>query len=686
MTQGNDQTNGKIFDIIPKLLALKILSKKLVINHRELDFRIGIKNGNSCLYSFPTLLSNELKKREDYYSIGIEFNLQTIPSESKYKLLYTTKVSRWISKSISYDYVSNNNVTVFKVLSGTQLFTLEITKENNSFVWEKESHDLYQKYFMNGELPPAKEWINNPQKYQEEASLYGLYHAQMGGGVTTVESGLTMNDKWDIYEEIAQSCTAWIEPIEGLKSKKATSFKYEEINDIETKFKQVTGRNYINIEIYAHRESELINLIKEEITRIFKLEGSIPHYVSIREIYNQEILSELDDSKKEAERHHLRITQIQEQVPITNDLTVAFVLLPYKDIETGQNYFTKSQDPKRAIRSGLARQGRLTQFIDDRLIEVRNNINVEQRMDEAEQSNAQHRIQAAILDMIRQLGYVPQICPTKKNEVFSQVSVTGLHVVNFKKTPYGNLERMALFITFDPNLGKLLVECPALWRGKKLYWEAALMFQKLATIEMHQSVSRTRVGQDIKQKVLNLTHEKRDNLLIVDSNGVTRYYWTLLTNKAVEMISKSSCYTLKELKFDKDNSIPLSEHSNLRIIRTRINTEVFDYLTRKKEDGSCLAKSGILMLNEVFYSIGERPNDPLFKNTYKKVSKLDKPFMQCKVPDMIELYPIHLKAEDNPHAWISYVHKYRKAAIQYKGTLRNTLILHLALKLEEYIY
>ena len=53
---------------------------------------------------------------------------------------------------------------------------------------------------------------------------------------------------------------------------------------------------------------------------------------------------------------------------------------------------------------------------------------------------------------------------------------------------------------------------------------------------------------------------------------------------------------------------------------------------------------------------------------------------------MIEFYPIHLKVEDEAKSWVSYLHRYRKEAIQYKGTLRNTLVLHLAMKLEEYIY
>jgi hypothetical protein len=52
---------------------------------------------------------------------------------------------------------------------------------------------------------------------------------------------------------------------------------------------------------------------------------------------------------------------------------------------------------------------------------------------------------------------------------------------------------------------------------------------------------------------------------------------------------------------------------------------------------------------------------------------------------MIEIYPIHLKEEDDADQYVWLVHKWRDAAHQYKGTLRLPLPLHLGKKLEEYI-
>lgn len=666
LKSGVDQTNGKIFDLIPKLLCLQLMKDKIKVHQSELEFMIAIHKGKSRIYSKPELLFNSLKNRKDYFSLSLEFTLQTIPSESCYKVLYTSKVSRWLSKGISYKYLISNNVTVFKKISSNQLFTLEVTKDKKDIIWKSDTVKLYKEYF-NESLPPVKEWINSPNKYHDN-QLYGLYHPQMGGGITTIESGLKMNDKWDIYNEIKRSCSEWLCPIKGLNAMRVTGFSNVDYDNYKELLKQMTGKEHLVIEIYSYSSNEINSILKREVLKIIGATEGFPSYITIKEIYKPTILSALDPEKQESERHHLRISEIQNQVKYTSDLTVAFVLLPYKDSD-GNNYFEDNTDPKKAIRAGLARQGRLTQFIDDRI-----------------ESDISHRVDAAIRDMIRQLGYLPQIHAPKKNKELNQVITTGIHVINFKKTPYGNIDRMALFLTAIPHKHEIRVECPALWRGSKRYWEACLEFQKLATIESYKKVTRTRVSQDIKQKVITLLHDNNDQLLVVDSNGVTRNYWKMLTNKTLEAVEKEDTYTLKKLMFDNEKSISLTKEHNLRIIRTRQNSEVFDYLTPQKENGACESKSGLFISSDIFYSIGERPNQGPYTKAGLKSSKLKTPTEQYKYVDMIEFYPIHLKVEDEAKSWVSYLHRYRKEAIQYKGTLRNTLVLHLAMKLEEYIY
>lgn len=87
----------------------------------------------------------------------------------------------------------------------------------------------------------------------------------------------------------------------------------------------------------------------------------------------------------------------------------------------------------------------------------------------------------------------------------------------------------------------------------------------------------------------------------------------------------------------------------------------------------------------VYWGIATPPGDRLFRNSREVTSKVLKPDKECKRPDMIEFYPIHLQPDDDPAEWVYLAHKHRELAYQYKDTLRMPLPLHLAGKLEEYI-
>lgn len=685
LVDGVDNTEGKIYDIIPKLLALDLINKSMNINNNQVSFVVGIKKGKSILYSTPTVFKSK-KGSEDYFSICLEFSLQTLPSERKYKLLYTPRISRWIMRPIHKAQL-DDRITVYKKISDQYLFTLEIVRDRKRkcVQWDPQSQYLCKKS-LGVKLPEAEDWLKNPYVYFKDDGLYGLYHARMGKGKTSIESGLSMKDKWDIYEGLKTITDKWVNCLDGVKSFKQKPFSIEEFKFSQEQLLKTTGKENLIIEVYTAYEHELYPILKEELESILEQKIDNNPYIKLNLITKPDLLEELDTSKGELERYEYRISQFESQIEKATDMRVAFVFLPYKDVESGSDYFKKSNDPKKAIRAGLARQGRLTQFIDDRILTI-GTASVDDVLKDEGIKDARHRIKSAILDMIRQIGYLPLIKESKSNQMFRQLSVTGMHIVNFKKTPYGNLNRFALFITFNPSQEEIRVECPALWRGAKRYWEACLQFQQLATLQAYQSVNKTKINQDIKQKVLTLMHDKTsDHLLIIDGNGVSRNYWPLLTNKTLNMINKKDVYTLKEIMFDKDNKIPITDDCSIRIIRTRMNSEVFNYLTALKDNGAYIAKSGIQKYNDMFYSIGSRPNDPLYKNSYKNFSKIDYPQKQCKLPDMIEIYPIHLKSEDKALDWISYVHKYRGEAIQYEGTLRNTLVLHLAMKLEEYIF
>ena len=139
------------------------------------------------------------------------------------------------------------------------------------------------------------------------------------------------------------------------------------------------------------------------------------------------------------------------------------------------------------------------------------------------------------------------------------------------------------------------------------------------------------------------------------------------------------------------NSYPLSlTDSGVRIVRIRSNQEVPDYFTElsKKSTDECPQFSsavGIFKYGDVYWGIHARPNDSQYTSSFR-VSKIDHPKQRFAEKDMIELYPLQLQSGDNTAEWIFYTNALRHIPIQYNQSTVFPLPLHLAEKLEEYLF
>ncbi|AOT71827.1 hypothetical protein Gferi_21195 [Geosporobacter ferrireducens] len=293
--------------------------------------------------------------------------------------------------------------------------------------------------------------------------------------------------------------------------------------------------------------------------------------------------------------------------------------------------------------------------------------------------------------MYRQLGYLYPLKNKKRlNEANLSVPAMGIWIVNYKKTIYGNTERFPGFVKTDFEKGQIRVDCGFFTRPNLLYWEACLEFQKMPGKKEAKDDIKKAMFSSIKSKMLELinTH-KKPILVLIKSDGTSRQIWKFVSDTELSKVERLNKYTLKRLCFDNldsNNDVFLDRKENgIRIIRVRNNEEVPDYLTEEKEDGNTKSLTGIYQYKDIFWSIAPAPNDKLFQNTRYAISKVTHPTKECKRPAMIEIYPIHLKEGDDPADWVYLTHVLRKAAHQYRETLRMPLPLHLAQKLEEYM-
>lgn len=677
---GELEENNLAFDIIPRLVYQKLQNQPLVTEKNKIGF-IQTANG---LLSKPNELYYVVQNKKMYYSIKITAQIQTTPHQRIPMLQFKFSISRWMDYKLPLNKESTSRTSTYFSL-GERLIKLELVKEGKECYWNPLQEKMYKSVFIGSSLPNVDDLIENPSNYQNIFVSHRLSFGKIFTG-----AGESMKDRHLLNEWIQEEIPEIIEPLSptlksssiiGQNKKLEIRTNLQDSESLYEILSTVTGRKVLNIEVlYMGNQELLIDTLKKELADLFGVgEGEIhkaDFKVNITYRQENEVLSALDSEQKTLERHEKKVNQVQTKLNPVTDLTMCLVLLPFLN-EDGSNYYNSKEDPKKAIRAGLATTGRLSQFIDCT----------------ANTSNVEHRVKVAILDALRQLGYIDPFETKKFKTINYQTAISAIHIINFKRTPYGNTNRAFVYIERNAKQGPTFVECPALWKGRKYYWEASLAFQKIPTFEGQKQFKPDRVIRDIKDKIFELSYQKDEaHLLMVFSDGVTRKEWAFITDKNLSTINKKADYTLDSIWFEKGKEaegLQFDESNQLRIIRVRNNLEVPDYLTPLNDKGDYQSKSGIFTLDGVYYSIGQKPDDKEYNNArYSTNSKLlmEYPNKTCKIPNIVELYPIHLNMSDDPNEWISLVHNYREFAHQYKGTLQAPLLLHMASQLEEYIY
>lgn len=676
---GELHENNLAFEVFPRLIYQQLENTPLVLENQNLSF-ITTDNG---MLSEPNALFYETKKRKCNYSIRLVAQIQTIPDKRIPMLQFKFNITRWMNYKLPLKYWNDSNTSVYAHLDN-RLVKLEIIKKKGELKWEPAYQEMFKAVYIGQSLPDVEQLAIKPNEIE---NFYVSHRFEFGN--IDVGSGESMRDRHILNEWLSEVLSDYIQSLPPLLKRKSIVHqnKQDKIKEnlknaekVQKVLASAMGQNQLNFEVYYMGEQEvLIELIKqnfEEILGIGEGELDSEHLkINISYIRQNEMLSSLDSTKKEFERHEMKIKQIQQLIPKARCVTACLVLLPFIN-EEGQNYYAKEEDPKKAIRAGLATTGRLSQFLDCTNPEA-----------------PEHRVKIAIYDLLRQLGYVDPFEANRFKNINYDTAISALHIINYKKTPYGNTKRAIVYIERISNQGPVMVECPALWKGKKYYWEACIAFQEVATAKGYLKFKPERVISDIKNKLYELNYKKEEpHLLLVFSDGVTRKEWPFLSDKNLSSVQKEGLYTLNSIWFEKgkeNEGLKIGDDNELRIIRVRNNDEVPDYLLPRKSDGNYESKSGIFSINNVFYSIGTKPNDPTYNparlQNYSKLL-MEKANKSLKFTNLIELYPIHLNKDDNPEEWISLTHNYRNFAHQYRETLQAPLLLHMAKQLEEYIY
>lgn len=666
-------SNSIAYKIYPRIVYQQIVNKPLLIEDNLYPF-LFVEDG---IITDPSLL----KYKNNQYSLKIKAAIQTTPSKRKPMLLFTFHITRWMDYKVPTYSWNFSNTTVYKKDRG-RLIRLEAEVKDKYFQWESLTQQFYDNVYDGEPLPDAHEVMANPRDFLD---FYITHRLEFGKKGTSVGSGESMKDRNLLMRALTERLKShivempWIEgkTVKVQKMDKVAQRDLTNVEKHEDTFRVLAnaiGQRQLNVEVYYTGEPKILKLVKEQLAAIFgAAEGTIEtqHLVmNISYHLANEVFAALSNDKGEKVRHEEKIKEIDGLVTSANEVTACLMLIPYEDKE-GNLFYTQKEDPKRAIRAAFAIKNRLTQFISTSL-----------------DDSDKERVKTAIYDLMRQLGYVDPFEEKKVKEASYNTAITALHVINKKYTPYGSTSRTIVTVTRLANRGPIMVECPALWKGAIRYWEACLKFQKMATSEGLRALKFTNMSSEIKHKVYSLHHVQEPHILLVESNGQTRGVWKMITDSNLSEAPRKNRYTLKQLWIDNImDSLTIKDSSPLRIIRVRVNDEVPDYVTDLNDKGNYTSVSGIFEFNQVYYSITSRPKS-YSKTYFAEVSKLQQSNVKedLKLPNIVEIYPIHLNEGDNPDEWVSLIHNYRSGAHQYKDDIKKPLLLHLAAKLEEYIY
>lgn len=682
---------NETFRVLPLLIMRKLMGQRIELSGRTFKFLSASKNS---LLTEP--IEVIYRKKKTYFSIFLEFSVQTIPPMRQALLLYHLKVRRWVTRpSTSWDFkVDRDTTKAYLRVSEDKLQEMKVVFDwkSKNLIWDEMDKSCYEFCWIHNELPDIKDVIESPEEFihKENNILVTYRYAIDKGGIFKhiVKPGLPMQDRLSIHNWLSEKLKDLLiktESAEAIK-RQLPGLDDRPIEDLDkTVFRQrmaqAIGGNKLVIEVYCHDDSEIglkaISTIKEPFGMQEERELFSELEVTVRLKSLGEIDAPLDARLGPLQRYERRIEEISEKYgKAAISPTACLIVLP------GKNDFNDEDDPKKAIRAGFALTGRLTQFIMPEADYGKDQ--------DDEQTGDVHRINSAIYDLYRQLGYLMPLKPSGRiNKVDYSIPAVALWVINYKKTIYGSINKIPVFVRTDFITGQVRVDCEYFSRPNLLYWEACLEFQRLPSRKDIKSLQQTGFHAPIKKKFLELYNIQKDPILVlVKADGISRTIFKMISDSELAKADRAGTYTINKLWFDNadETGIMLNKRENgIRIIRVRGNDEVPDYLTDINLNGNAASRSGLYKYQDNYWSIAQRPGDKLYRNTETVKSKILQPSKECKSPDMIELFPIYLKNGDDPDAWVYLAHQLRKAAHQYKETLRMPLPLHLAHKLEEYL-
>ncbi len=665
-------------------------------------------NGEALTFGLATgsgrkgceLVSNVLYHEGDPWSVVLRLHVETLPRSRESRLNVSASVRRYIrSKRPDANVYMEKDVRAYVMSKSGVLRTVPYgyRKHLRGLAWDELARRNFEA-LSDVRLPEITDYLEDMERYSTEGALPRILSPCSTSIAwdrrNRVASGLSVDDKEALFNFVADALVDVTQRLKPLVPVTLTNLqlahadapsKLWNVNPIEAEKKhdewrlsnrsrvvECIGQDRLALEIVGSEvDADVMKLVYREITDFLGDEGiSAGLHLTLREVVAGDLLGYLEGTSGAT---LARARRIERQLGQADVPTACIVLLP------GRDYFG-DRDPKQAIRIGLAKSGRLSQF----LVPVN------------EDGKLEHRAKAAVRDLMRQLGFLFEL-RTVRGGVDANTPVWGVTVLELRrgKKPW----QLPLAVKIVPGAGSVEVDCP-LFGGRRLsYREAQLELARIVASVAYCKPVDSITGLDLKRILDMIKREALDEktLMLVHAYGHIRReeWWPGISDR--RLAEGALKYGPTRLRGKVVDDEPYDcDGAALSILRLRNggNGEVPDYYTDKKpvgEDGKergHFNRQGLFAGRGYFLGLTARPSMKDYEDSFKS-SKFDNPSSRFSEKTLNEYCLITVGEGRAAQECARYAEAMRGCVVQLVNSSTRINLpapLHLAECLAEYMW
>jgi hypothetical protein len=685
-SNGTYDPGFEYYKLIPDYFIDRLKNKTLKINDRNFKFK---KAGDELISWPPEKVESE--RREEFYSLALKIEPKTLPHFDKPIIQINPSFKRWISFPVKYkknksNLKRNKNASVYFEANRfddkrNDLIKTEFTNKKTQHEWRNYHIDILKELHFENKIPVLNDLLEDPAaflKADKNKAAISLSTNFNSLSYYFLKSGLNTSDNQDFFEETLKLLPELknsneILPLKDfsiqkkkngdlytnresrekskrrklIKEQLGTPVRFEIIYENEAMKKKLQAEIIKILGLDQNKKEQFYTTPELEVEIITRKEGKI---ISPLEYEN-------DEDKSYREAFNQRITEIKSVFDKTDVTTLSLVEL--RNVG-GKKGFKSSQDPKKAIRKGLAQRNRLSQFITP-------------LKDNEKEKSKKHRVKSSVWDLFRQSGYLhypPQVRIGKTdNSVPKNLNIFGFYLIN-KRRKYNENIRYPVIISVQTDSYDIKLKYPDSNNEWRSYSDALLDIANNINKNSYK-LNRNKINNFLF-KVFNKEIINAKNPVLIADSANMGAEWKWINNYEIS----------KELiSFGKAHKKRMDELNNSRIIRLNSAHSPKWYTTNK-----CNYTTGLFELEKgnIFYLIPEKPAS--LKDVDYSKSKLDKIKTSYRKANPLEVYPVKLLKGDKAKEWIRIISLLQTTSSHYDESTKLPVPLHYAIQIEEYIF